>query len=283
MTHLHDSTRGPRRAAVRRVAATVAAVWCVSACASGEALPAAADVAPTPTVAATTVAPTTVAPTTAAPTTMAPTTLAPTTVPPTTESCGAFCPLTDEQQAATDAFFEAYNGDDWTTFAELLATDEPTWVMTPTITQTSEQIRYDFIWSDAMNEVWTPERCVNQYGLVSCLVSMEDDLHRLLAPYEMEPSRCQLSFEVTDGKVLPKRYDALSGCHLYYDGAMHFFGAWFSDAYPDQPPIHGVHYRGWNQTDETAGRRAADHLDEWAPLMQEAMEGMTVFDVSGHP
>lgn len=275
---------------MRRFVAGLALVSVAASACGGDDESAAADAAPVPTRAASTSpAPTTAVPATfpvtePEPESTTPDTAIEATTPPTTESCGAFCPLTDEQQAATDAFFAAYNGDDWQAFLDVLATEDPSWTITPEISQDAELMRYDFIWSASMNETWTPERCVDQYGVVSCSVAMEDDLHRLLAPHGMEPSVCQVSLEVVDGRALPKRYDALFGCHRIYDGAMHFYGAWFDGAYPEEEPIQGAHYRGWNQTDETAGERAATHLDEWAVEVDAAFaDGGDIFDVTGHP
>lgn len=262
----------------------------VGACASedGDSRAAAAATVPTPTAPPSSAAATTVATTAAATDSdidgTTPSTAAVATSPPTTESCGAFCPLTDEQQSATDSFFAAYNGGDWAAFLGVLATDQPTWVMTVDQTQSTELMRNDFIWSASMNETWVPERCVDQYGIVSCSVIMEDDLHRLLAPHGMEPSICQVSFDVVGGNALPKRYDALTGCHGIYDGAMHYYGAWYEQENPGESPIQGPHYRAWNQTDETAGDRASEHLAEWGQVVDAAFaDGGDIFDVTGHP
>lgn len=232
----------------------------------------AAATSPETSVTATT-SPTTAPATTVPDATAPPTTVPPTTVPPTTESCGSQCPLSDDQQTAVDGFFDAYNGDDWDTFRSVLVDEEVAWNFSPVIVQTEELMRYDFLWSAGLNETWVPERCVDQYGIISCVVIMEDDIHRSLAPFGFPASRCGITIEVDDGAVRPLRYDAiLTGCHQAYDVAMHMFGAWFDEHYPELDPIHGVHYRAWNQTDETAPGRASEHLDEWLVAVQEFVD-----------
>jgi hypothetical protein len=194
-------------------------------------------------------------------TTPAPT--AASTAPVTTEACGSQCPVTDEQQRAVDAFFEAYNGDDWEAVLATISEPDPSWRLSPMLTQDVEQMHADFVFSAAMSETWSPIKCVNQYELVVCRVEMEDALIRAFAPLGLPPSVCSLSFAVDGDGVVPERYDLLSGCHNLYDGVMHAFGSWFEANYPDEAPIQGFHYRGWNSNDETAGARAAARVDEF--------------------
>lgn len=196
-------------------------------------------------------------------TSTAPAPTVPTAAPVTTEGCGSQCPVTDEQQRAVDAFFEAYNGDDWDAVLATISEPDPSWRLGPTLTQDVEDMYADFVWSDAMGETWSPTECVNQYELVVCKVEMEDALVRAFAPLGLPPSVCSLSFSVDGGGVVPERYDLLSGCHNLYDGVMHAFGSWFETNYPDEGPIQGFHYRGWNSGDETAGARAAARVDEF--------------------
>lgn len=194
-------------------------------------------------------------------TTAAPTATA--AAPVTTEGCGSQCPVTEEQQRAVDAFFDAYNGDDWDAVLATISEPDPSWRLGPTLSQDVEDMHADFVWSAAMGETWSPTRCVNQYELVVCQVEMEDALIRAFAPLGLPPSTCSLSFSVDGDGVVPERYDLLSGCHNLYDGVMHAFGSWFEANYPDEAPIQGFHYRGWNSNDETAGARAAARVDEF--------------------
>jgi hypothetical protein len=187
----------------------------------------------------------------------------PTTAAVTTEGCGSRCPLTDEQQRAVDAFFEAYNGDDWDAVLATISEPDPSWRLSPSLTQDVEDMHNDFVWSAAMGETWSPTECVNQYELVVCRVEMEDALIRAFATLGLPPSVCSLSFSVDGDGVRPERYDLLSGCHNLYDGVMHAFGGWFEENYPDEAPIQGFHYRGWNSDDMTAGARAAASVDEF--------------------
>jgi hypothetical protein len=267
------------RNTTRHVAATaIAAVLLVAACGGDDdTAPEASPSSTAPDVTDTPVAPTTEAPTTEAPATTAPATTAPATTvpattepaattPPTTEPCELRCPLSNEQQDVVDAFFAAYNGDDWDVFRALFVEDEEfTWELAPNIIQTEAQARYDFIWSAGLEEVWTPDECVEEtVGVLHCGVTIEDELHRALAPFGFEPSRCNIRMELAGELLRPLRYDAIvSGCHLDYDGAMHRYGGWFDEQYSDQDPIQGLHYRAWNQTDESAPARALEHLDEW--------------------
>jgi hypothetical protein len=221
-----------------------------------------AAAAASPTTVAIAAPATTSPPTTAPPVSTAPSSTSPATSPPTTESCGAFCPLTEVQQAAVDRFFEAYNGDDWDALLAATADGAPQWQLNPVTVQNTELVRYDFIWAAGMNQVTTTDRCVDQYGIVACTVTIEDDLHRALAPFGAEPSTCQMSFDVADGALQPKSFSAFD-CFFWYDGAMHSYGEWFASEYPDLDPISGVHYRAWNQTDESAAARASEHLDRW--------------------
>lgn len=217
--------------------------------------------------------PTTARQTTMPPTTAPPTTAPPTTAPPTTEPCGLSCPLTDEQQAAVDAFFEAYNGGDWDALLVTLATDEPEWSFGSTAVQGTELMRDDLIWANAMGQVTTVDKCFSQNeSVIVCLVQIEDDIHRLFAPYGMEASRCKMAFDHVEDGLIPRSFNAFD-CFGIYDGVMHAYGGWFAAEYPDLDPIEGVHYRGWNQTDETAGARAAEHLAEWGVEVVEFFEG----------
>lgn len=184
-------------------------------------------------------------------------------VPATTEGCGSQCPLTDEQRRAVDAFFEAYNGDDWDAVLATISDPDPSWRMSPMLVQDVEDMRTDFLWSAAMDETWVPTECVDQYGIVLCQVEMEDALVRAFASLGLGPSVCSLSFKVDGDGVRPERYDLLSGCHSLYDGVMHAYGGWFEANYPDEAPIQGFHYRGWNPSDETAGTRAVAHVEEF--------------------
>ena len=214
-------------------------------------------------VAATTAPPTTAAPTTAAPTTVeATTTIAPTTAPPTTEPCGSQCPPSDADQVLLDEFFAAYDGGDWDAFLATLGTDDPTWRFSPTQTQPADLMRYDMIWAHAIGQTTEPESCVDQYGTIRCTVIIEDDFHRALIPYGGTSSTCTMSMTIEDGGVVPGDFSGFD-CFRGYDLMMHLYGEWFAEQYPDQPRIDGFHYRAWNQTDETAGARAAEHLDEF--------------------
>ena len=186
-----------------------------------------------------------------------------TSAPATTEGCGSQCPLTDQQEQAVDAFFEAYNGDDWDAVLATISEPEPSWQMTPSLVSNVDDMRADFVFSTAMDETWSPTGCVDQYGLAVCKVEMEDALVRSLASIGLSPSVCSLSFTVDDDGVWPERYDLLSGCHNLYDGVMHAYGDWFAANYPDEAPIQGFHYRGWNTSDETAGTSAATHVEEF--------------------
>ena len=245
------------------VAFTITTIVTLGACGSSEP---AAQGALAPSVPAATVATETAR--TAAP---APTTTAPTTAPATTEPCGQSCSLTDDQQAAVDSFFEAYNGDDWNALLATLAADEPAWNFTSSVEQSTDLMRYDFIWASALDQVTTVDKCFGQYEAIVCLVDVEDDVHRLLAPYGMEPSACKMAFEFRDGLVDTRSFNAFD-CFRLYDGVMHTYGEWFASTYPDLDPISGAHYRAWNQTDETAGARAAEYLDEWGVGVREFFE-----------
>ena len=128
-----------------------------------------------------------------------------------------------------------------------------------------------------------PGALFDQYGVISRQVVIEDDLHRALAPFGFPASRCSISMELADGRLRPLRYDALFGCFGAYDVAMHQYGGWFEEQYPDLEPIQGVHYRAWNQTDETAPARAAEHLDEWIELVIQPIvdEGGDIMSFEG--
>ncbi len=84
---------------------------------------------------------------------------------------------------------------------------------------------------------------------------------------EWEPSECRFWFDIApdfSGVLTAKiTQHILEPCHRGYDSAMHAYGAWFDKTYPDEEPIQGRHYRAWTQPDETAGARAAAHLDEY--------------------
>jgi hypothetical protein len=139
--------------------------------------------------------------------------------------------------------------------------DEPVFA-TPVGEQSTVLVELDFIWSAAMNNVWTLGECLDIRDDIHCDVTIEDDLHRGLADLGLEPGECKLIVAVEDGLVDWKRYD-LYPCHTDYDVAMHTFGGWFIVNYPGEEPIDGAHYRGWNQPDTTAGQRANDHLQIW--------------------
>ena len=56
-----------------------------------------------------------------------------------------------------------------------------------------------------------------------------------------------------------RRYD-VSSCFGQYDVYFHLFGNWYEDNHPGEEPIQGVHYRAWNQFNETAPQRAIEAL-----------------------
>lgn len=182
--------------------------------------------------------------------------------PVTTEACSTKCPLDDETAASVEAIVDAYNGGNWDDFTRVLQDPEPEWDTTAG-PQNPDLVRFDFLWSTAMNEVWTLGECFEANGSIVCDVIMEDDLHRGLSSLGLPVSECRLFLRSDDAGGLEIIKYELFPCHAEYDVAMHAYGDWFERTYPDLDPIAGFHYRGWNQTDETAGPRAAAHLEEY--------------------
>lgn len=249
--------RSPRRLATLAVAATL-----LAACGSSENEPGQASGEQPVAPAATDPPVTTAAPTTTAPTTtIAPTTTAAPTTTTTEPPCEVKCPIEDTDYALIGASVAAYNSGDWDTWLGTIA-DEAPFFATPIGDQTTALVEFDFIWSAAMNEVWTLGECLDIRGDIHCEVTIEDDLHRGLADVGLEPAECKIIVAIDDGLVDWKKYD-LYPCHSGYDVAMHTFGGWFSVSYPGEVAIDGHHYRGWNQPDITAGQRAQDHLQIW--------------------
>ena len=160
-------TRSAHPSRRRVFAAMLVAPLALAACGGGDDGDNAASAPPTSAGASPTAAsssstsPTTdaIVATTTSPTTTPPATTTPATTPATTEPCGSQCPLADDQQAAVDEFFAAYNGDDWEAFRNILVEEEVSWEFTLVIAQNEELMRYDFVWSAGLDEMWTPERC----------------------------------------------------------------------------------------------------------------------------
>lgn len=194
----------------------------------------------------------------------APTTTA-STRPPTTEApdCDAECPLSADELAAVQEMLDAYNAADWEAFTASQRSDSPEW-NSPVGFINNDYVRWDFIWSEAMSEIWTLGDCYGTDDGQTCRILIEDDLHRAL---ELDPSDCRFWFDIApdaSGALTAKITEyVLEPCHRGYDSAMHAYGAWFERTYPGEEPIQGLHYRAWNQPDETAGERAAAHLDEY--------------------
>ena len=170
--------------------------------------------------------------------------------------------------AAAEAMVEAYNAGDWDAFTAVLGTTEPTWETGIGVAST-DHIRADFDWSQALNQIMTLDGCVEDFGFLTCNVIIEDDVHRAVVDFGIEPSRCRMVFEVEDGPILsPVRYD-LTTCFAGYDQAFHVFGGWYEETYPDEETIQGFHYRAWNQFGEGAPERAAAVLAEWVATFPE--------------
>lgn len=173
-----------------------------------------------------------------------------------------------ELVAAAEALVAAYNAGDWEAFTAVLGTGEPTWE-TGIGQASTNHIRADFEWAFALNQVMTLDGCVEDFGFLTCNLVMEDDIHRAVVAYGIEPSRCRMVFEVQEGPILaPARYD-LTTCFAGYDQAFHAFGDWFEETYPAEEPIQGFHYRAWNQFGEGAPERAAAALAEWVAQIPE--------------
>jgi hypothetical protein len=203
----------------------------------------------------TTTAPTT---TTARTTTIAPTTTAVAITTTTEPPCEIKCPIADTDYALIGASVAAYNSGDWNRWLDTIADEEPVFA-TPVGEQTTVLVEADFIWSAAMNEVWTLGECHDVRGDIHCDVTIEDDLHRGFADLGLEPSECKIIVAVNNGLVDWKKYD-LYPCHAGYDVAMHWYNGWFLANYPGEDSIDGPNYRGWNQSDTTAAQRAQEHL-----------------------
>ena len=182
-------------------------------------------------------------------------------------TCGDNCP-TPEALTAMETLISAYNAGDWEAFTAAMGTDEPTWE-TGLGEASTEHIRADFEWAQALNQEMTVDGCVQNAGLLTCQVIIEDDIHRAVVDFGLEPSRCKMIFEVQDDLTLaPARYE-LTTCFAGYDQAFHAFGDWFEATYPDEEPIQGFHYRAWNQFGEGAPERAAAVIDEWVAQIPE--------------
>ena len=152
-----------------RLAALAVAASLLAACGSSEKEPGQASgeqqVAPAATdPPVTTAAPTT---TTAPTTTIAPTTTAAPTTTTTEPPCEVKCPIEDTDYALIGASVAAYNSGDWDTWLGTIADDEPVFA-TPIGDQTTGLVEFDFIWSAAMNEVWTLGECLDVRGDIHC-------------------------------------------------------------------------------------------------------------------
>ncbi len=167
------------------------------------------------------------------------------------------CP-SDEARAVVEEIVAAYNTHDWETFTTTLGTTEPTW---DAVIGQAERIHIeaDMRWAAALDETWTLGTCLDVGGFIDCSLVVEDAVHRAFVDWGLEPSACRLHVEV-DGEVpVVRRYD-ISVCFGEYDFAFHQFGAWYAENHPGEEPIQGVHYRAWNQFNETAPARAAAAL-----------------------
>lgn len=271
MTHRESTHQLRRVSALLAVGLTV-----LTACGDSDTAPAAG---PSPqATAASTMAPTT-PPATAATTTEAVpdtteavTATEPTTAAPTTEAeCTSNCPITESERSAIEAMIDTYNVGDWQAWLATLTDEMPTWA-TPVGNQSTELVQFDFNWSASLNEVWTLGDCVQRPFDIYCAVTIEDDFHRGIAVLDIGPSECSIAVRVEDGLVDLLGYD-LYPCHEDYDNAWHGFGGWFETTHPGDDPIHGVHYRGWNQTDPEAPARAAAALPGFLEWVNSRIEG----------
>ena len=272
------TTRRPRR--VSALLATGLIV--LAACGDGDEAPV-AQPSPEATTASTTTPPTTEAPLAATTTAAVPETTEaapepePTTsataapVPTTEPECTVDCPITESERSAIEGMIDAYNAGDWQAWLATLTDEMPTWD-TPVGKQPTELVEFDFNWSASLNEVWTLGDCVQRRFDIFCEVTIEDDFHRGIAALDVGASECSIAIRVEDGLVDLLGYN-LYPCHEDYDHAWHGFGGWFETTHPDDDPIQGVHYRGWNQTDPEAPARAVAALPEFLEWVDSQAEG----------
>lgn len=221
-------------------------------CGSGEASPVAVEAAPEPVAEPTP---------TATPTPTPTATATPTDAANDDEDDPCRGCVSPEDMAAIVTLVDAYNTGDWDVFTAAMGTTEPSWETGFGRAQ-DFHIRADLQWAAALNQVWILGDCLGFEGTVVCDLTVEDDFHRALGEdWGVPPSECGMTVDVAAEPPVITRYRI--DCHFSYDLMFHAYGSWFRSAYPDQEPIEGFHYRGWNQFGEGAPDRAAAHLDEW--------------------